>query len=255
MAEANESTVIYPELNGKRAVITGAGKGIGAALVHALVSQGCFVNAISRTQADLDKLSTEFDSTQVKTILLDVSNWKEVNSVFNNLEPFDYLINNAGVAITAPFLEVTEKDIDTTFDINIKACMHIAQCAARKMVENDIKGVIINISSQAAVRPVADHTVYCCSKAALDMLTKMMSLELGPRGIRTLSVNPTVVLTDMGVRVWSDPVKSGPMLKQIPLGKFAQLDDVIKPILFCLSDGGAMMQGSNVLVDGGFCSA
>ncbi|XP_063713974.1 D-erythrulose reductase-like [Symsagittifera roscoffensis] len=249
------ATVFYPELRGKRAVVTGAGKGIGAETVDGLITQGCYIIAISRTQADLDKLKQKYDSTKIETILLDITHWNEVDNIFSKLEPFHYLINNAGIAICGPFLQVSEQDIDSVFGVNVKACLHVAQCAAKKMLENKIKGVVVNISSQASKRPIKDHTMYCCTKAALDMLTKMMSLELGPSEIRTVSVNPTVVMTDMGRKNWSEPSKSESMLSQIPLRRFAEVDEVVKPILFCLSDGAAMINGCDVNIDGGFVSA
>ncbi|XP_075266423.1 L-xylulose reductase-like [Convolutriloba macropyga] len=246
--------VVYPELSGKRVVVTGAGKGIGEGLVGALIKQSCFVIAISRTQSDLDKLREKYEDTQLQTVQLDISNWQEVESAFERLDPFHYLINNAGVSIVGPFLEVSENDYDSVFNVNVKAHLHVAQLSAKKMVSHNIKGVIVNMSSQASQKPLQDHTLYCCSKAAVDMLTRIMSLELGPKGIRTVSINPTVVLTQMGKMAWSDPVKSEPMLARIPLGKFAEVSDVIKPVLFCLSEGAAMVHGCHLPVDGGFLS-
>jgi len=117
-----------------------------------------------------------------------------------------------------------------------------------------VGGSIVNVSSQASQVGLVDHTSYCASKAAQDALTRCMAVELGKHGIRTNSVNPTVVLTDMGRLAWSDPVKAGPMLSRIPTGRFAEVDDVVSVVLFLLSDNAAMVNGSALPVDGGFLS-
>lgn len=110
----------------------------------------------------------------------------------------------------------------------------------------------MNVSSQASQRALTNHTVYCSTKGALDMLTKMMALELGPHKIRVNAVNPTVVMTPMGRTNWSDPHKAKAMLDRIPLGKFAEVENVVDTILFLLSNRSGMTTGSTLPVDGGF---
>lgn len=114
------------------------------------------------------------------------------------------------------------------------------------------KGSIVNVSSQASLKALQDHLVYCASKGALDQITRVCALELGPHGIRTNSVNPTVVETDMGKMAWSDPAKAGPMLSRIPLNKFAQISDVVDAVCFMLSDQADMLNGVILPIDGGF---
>jgi L-xylulose reductase len=97
-----------------------------------------------------------------------------------------------------------------------------------------------------------DHAAYCASKAGLDQLTAVMAVELGEYGIRVNSVNPTVVLTEMGKRAWSDPAKGGPMLARIPLGRFAECEDIASVVCFLLSDAGGMLNGLALPIDGGF---
>eukprot|EP01137_Pigoraptor_chileana_P019742 Opistho-2@81189 len=120
------------------------------------------------------------------------------------------------------------------------------------MVESRKGGSIVNISSQASQRPLVNHTAYCASKGALDQLTRVMALELGPHNIRVNCVNPTVVMTDMGRLGWSDPAKAGPMLSRIPLNRFAEVSDVVNATLFLLSDRSGMVHGCMLPVDGGF---
>lgn len=163
-------------------------------------------------------------------------------------------MNNAGVASNAPFLEATVADFDSTMNVNLRSAFVISQVVAKDMVARKIThGSIVNVSSQASMVALDNHTAYCTSKAALDQLTRMMALELGPKGIRTNAVNPTVVLTEMGTKAWSDPAKAGPMLAKIPLGKFAEVEDVVEAVLFLLSPAKArMINGVTLPVDGGF---
>ncbi|KAM4843427.1 L-xylulose reductase isoform 2-T2 [Thomomys bottae] len=200
-------------LRGRRALVTGAGKGIGRSTVQALHALGVRVVAVSRTQADLDSLVRE------------------------------------------PFLEVTKEACDRSFDVNLRAVIQVSQIVAKSLVARGAPGAIVNVSSQASQRALANHTVYCSTKSALDMLTKAMALELGPHRIRVNAVNPTVVMTTMGRKNWSDPQKAEVLLNRIPLGKFAEVENVVDAILFLLSDRSGMTTGSTVPVDGGFLAS
>ncbi|XP_019357253.1 PREDICTED: L-xylulose reductase [Gavialis gangeticus] len=142
-----------------------------------------------------------------------------------------------------------------SFDVNLRAVLQVSQIVARQLIARGAPGAIVNVSSQASQRALQGHTVYCSTKSALDMLTKMMALELGPHKIRVNAVNPTVVMTDMGRVNWSEPQKAGAMLSRIPLGRFAEVDDVVNSILFLLSDQSAMTTGALLPVDGGFLAS
>lgn len=137
--------------------------------------------------------------------------------------------------------------------MNLEAMFLISQVIARDMVKNKVKGSIVNISSQGSKVGLVDHTAYCVSKGAVDQLTRCMALELGQYGIKVNSVNPTVVMTDMGKKAWGDRQKALPMLSRIPMGRFAQVEDVVNAILFLLSQ--EMVTGHQLPVDGGFLSS
>ncbi|XP_048348087.1 L-xylulose reductase [Sphaerodactylus townsendi] len=235
---------------GRRALVTGAGKGIGRAVAVALSRAGAQVVALSRTHADLDCLQKECPGIQ--TVCVDVGDWEATEAALNGVGDIDLLVNNAGVALLEPFLEVTKEAFDRSFSINLQAALQISQIIARKLIARGAPGAIVNVSSQASLRAVLDHTVYCCTKSGLDMLTRSMALELGPHKIRVNSVNPTVVMTEMGRRNWSDPQKAATMTSRIPLGKFAEVADVVNSILFLLSDQSNMSTGVILPVDGGF---
>eukprot|EP00041_Stephanoeca_diplocostata_P006478 m.87016 g.87016 ORF g.87016 m.87016 type:complete len:311 (+) comp16381_c0_seq1:124-1056(+) len=238
-------------LSGKRVLVTGAGKGIGYDLSVALAQQGATVIAVTRTQADLDKLVAECGSA-IEPVQLDVSDHKAVQEKLEAVGDIDMCVNNAGVASLQPFLETSVEEFDKTMAINCRAAMQIGQIAAKSMIARGVKGSIVNVSSQASFVGLEEHTSYCSSKGAMDQLTRCMAVELGPKGIRTNAVNPTVVLTAMGKLAWSDEKKAGPMLAKIPLGRFAQVQDVVDPILFLLSDRSGMVNGTHLPIEGGF---
>ncbi|XP_016070900.1 PREDICTED: L-xylulose reductase-like [Miniopterus natalensis] len=188
----------------------------------------------------------------IKPVCVDLSDWEATERALSGLGPMDLLVNNAAVALLQPFLEVTKEACDSSFGVNLRAVIQVSQIVARGLIARGAPGSIVNVSSQASQRALTNHTVYCATKGAMDMLTKVMALELGPHKIRVNAVNPTVVMTPMGKANWSDPLKAKTMLDRIPLGRFAEVEDVVGMILFLLSDRSSMTTGSTVPVDGGF---
>ncbi|KAI1232553.1 hypothetical protein IHE44_0007021 [Lamprotornis superbus] len=241
---------LHLSFRGRRALVTGAGKGIGRAVAVALSRAGARVTALSRTGADLESLTRECPG--IETLCLDLADWEAVEAAVGAAGPFELLVNNAAVAELQPFLEVTRSALQRSLDVNFGAVLHVSQIVARQMIAQGVQGAIVNVSSQASKRALRDHAVYCSTKSALDMLSKVMAMELGPHKIRVNTVNPTVVMTDMGRINWSDPQKSAAMINRIPLGKFAEVEDVVNSILFLLSDKSAMTTGSSLMIDGGF---
>ncbi|XP_025098528.1 L-xylulose reductase-like [Pomacea canaliculata] len=235
--------------DGKRALVTGAGKGIGRDIAVALHKYGAETVAISRSQEDLDLLKSECPGIQ--TVNLDLAEWSNVKTVVGGLGYFDLLVNSAGVTRVGPFLDVSEDDIDYVFNVNYKCLFNVCQTVAKGMVERGQGGAIVNISSVASTIGLADHAVYCSTKGAVDSLTQVMALELGVKKIRVNCVNPTVVMTDMGRKVWSDPAKANPVLARIPLGHFAEIEDVRNAVMFLLSEKASMINGSCMPIEGG----
>jgi NAD(P)-dependent dehydrogenase (short-subunit alcohol dehydrogenase family) len=236
------------EFKGKRALVTGAGKGIGREIACQLASCGAHVTAISRTEADLAVLRDEIGCETIAADLSDASSAREAALAAGDV---DLLVNNAGVSFPQSFLETADASFDLTMAINVRAAMIVSQVVARHMIRKGA-GAIVNVSSQASQVALADHAAYCASKGALDQLTRVMALELGPHGVRVNAVNPTVTLTPMGEMAWSDPERSGPMLAKIPLGRFAKPSDVADAVIYLLSDHAAMITGATLPVDGGF---
>eukprot|EP00092_Neocalanus_flemingeri_P032384 GFUD01035209.1.p1 GENE.GFUD01035209.1~~GFUD01035209.1.p1 ORF type:complete len:245 (-),score=77.03 GFUD01035209.1:73-807(-) len=238
------------DFRGKRYLVTGVGAGIGRGVAKQLVQLGAEVWGVSRTKANLESLQEECPAVQ--TVHLDLTDWEATKAALEPLPAMDGLVNNAAVAVVAPFLEVKPEDFDLLFNANVKQVINVSQIVAKKMISAGKPGSIVNVSSQASQAALADHTVYCGTKGALDMITKVAALELGPNNIRVNAVNPTVTMTAMGKVGWSDPAKAGPMLAKIPLGRFAEVEDVVNCILFLLSQKAGMVNGVTLPVDGGF---
>ena len=221
------------DFTGKRVLVTGAAKGIGLATAKLLTERGAEVIAFDRTVVDL--ADVEATRAAVRAVL-----------------PIDMLVNCAGIVELESFLETRTETFDRTMAINTRAPLVVAQEVARDLVRRGSPGVVVNVSSLAAAVGTRDHAAYCASKAALDAITRVMALELGPHRIRVNSVNPVVTLTPMAEKAWSDHAKSGPMLGRIPLGRFAEPAEVAATIAFLLSGAAGMIHGTCVTVDGGF---
>lgn len=239
------------DFGGKIALVTGASKGIGYDIALALAKGGAIkVYAVSRTLKDLEKLKDQND--KIEPVVCDLTDWDTTAKVIGELGPVDLLVNNAGVSILQPFLDITPEVYSQIFDLNVKSVIQVSQIVARKMIDKGSGGVIVNVSSMASTMSLKDHTCYCASKAALDSLTRSMAAELGSKNIRVNACNPTVTFTDMGRMAWGDPKRSAPVLSRIPIGRFAEVEDVTNVVLYLLSDKSAMLNGVTLPVDGGF---
>lgn len=235
--------------NGKRALITGGGRGIGREIAVLLDSLGAKVVVIDRIEEDMKALKQEIECETIRAELTDPVVAKKAAK---RALPIDFLINCAGVVILEPFLDTTIENFNETLNVNVRAMMIVSQIVARNMIERKSGGAIVNISSVANMVAFQDHTTYCISKAGVDQLTRCMALELGPHKIRTNAIAPVVTMTPLGRKAWSDPEKQAAMLSKIPLGRFNEPIDVANAVILLLSDQAEMLNGIIVPVDGGF---
>jgi L-xylulose reductase len=240
------------DFSNRRVVVTGAGKGIGRATAVMLAKRGAKVTALSRSAADLEELKNEIGCI---AIAVDLADPHATRVAALQALPADFLINCAGTTELEPFLDLKVENFDLLYAVNARAPMIVSQEYARDMVKNGRKGAIVNVSSVAAFVGIPDHAAYCASKSGLDGLTRVMAKELAPKGIRVNGVHPTVTLTPMAIKAWSDPEKASGMLNRIPVGRFADPGDIAEVILFLLSDEAAMVNGLSMPVDGGYMIA
>jgi len=237
---------------GKRALVTGAGKGVGKALTLKLAECGAEVVAISRTQSDLDELTKA--SPKIITVRLDISHWGETENLMKKIGPIDLLVNNAAIMDVKEYGCLTEQEVDRTLNLNVKGIINISQMVANGMKERGTGGSIVNVSSMLGLFVAPHYGIYSASKGAVNQLTRSMACEFGPYKIRVNSVNPTVIRTQMSEKEGLfDPNNefANTMIMRTPLKKFCEVEEVVDPILFLLSDKAAMITGISMPIDGG----
>lgn len=233
----------------KTVLITGAGKGIGRETATLLAGRGAHIVAMARTEADLESLAEEIGST---SIVVDLEDADAARRATKEALPADLLVNCAGINILESFLEVTIEAFDRVQAVNVRAALIVAQEYARDRIAAGAGGAIVNVSSMSSFVGFGDHASYCASKGAMDAMSRVMTNELGPHGIRVNCINPIVTMTELAARAWSDPAKSDPVLSRMPSGRFAETVDVAEVIAFLLSDASAMVNGVALPIDGGF---
>jgi NAD(P)-dependent dehydrogenase (short-subunit alcohol dehydrogenase family) len=244
-------------VEGKRALVTGGSKGIGAVAARVLAEAGADVAIVGRDEEGLSTTSATIKSTGRECLVIKA----DLNTVegprqagWTALEHFgtvDILVNNAGIARIYSILDMPVEDWDETQAVNLRAPFLLAQTLVPRMIEQR-SGKIINIASQAGVVAIDGHSSYAASKGGLIMLTKVMASEWGPFNIQANAVAPTVILTPMGEQVWGDPAKSEPMVAKIPLRRFGKPIEVADLILFLASPASDLICGETILIDGGY---
>ena len=235
-------------LAGRRALVTGAGKGIGRDTVARLIADGAAVVALSRQAEDLATLAAECGC---ETIALDLEDLEAAAEAVARVLPIDLLVNNAGITALQSVLETTMTSFGSVLRVNTMAPLRLAQVVAGDLIRRGRPGAIVNVSSISTSMGVENHAAYCASKGGLDALTRVLAVELGPHGIRANTVNSVVTMTPMGRAAWADPDKAARKLGRIPLGRFCEPMDISGVIAFLLSDDAAMINGVSINVDGG----
>jgi NAD(P)-dependent dehydrogenase (short-subunit alcohol dehydrogenase family) len=245
-------------LSGRTALVTGAGRGIGRSCAMALAAAGAEVWLSARSANELEEVASEIRGAggKARVAPCDVTNTAAVQALVDSIPVLDVLVNNAGGNTPEPFLEVTEERFDSLMAINVRAMYFTAQAAARKMLQNPehpTRGaVIINMTSQMAHVGQTLRTVYVMAKHALEGLTKSAALELSPKGIRVVSIAPTVIETPMVSDRIATPDFKDRILAKLPIGRVGQPDEVAAAVLFAASPAASLVTGSTIFVDGGW---
>tara|TARA_X000000950_G_scaffold160052_1_gene195955 strand:+ start:97 stop:861 length:765 start_codon:yes stop_codon:yes gene_type:complete len=241
-------------LDNKRALVTGAGKGIGLGASIALAEAGSEVVMVSRTKNDLEKIKKYIceNGNRAYYKTLDINKTQDVQNFINQEEPFDILINNAGTNIPSSFLDTKERDLNYLISLNIKSVINITKSVVQKMLDKKIKGSIINVSSQMGHVGAVNRTTYCTTKFAIEGFTKSLSLELAPNGIRVNSICPTFIKTPMTESFFEDKNFEREILSKIPLKRLGEIEELMGPFVFLASDAASLITGASLIVDGGW---
>lgn len=248
-------------LDGKRALVTGGSKGIGLAAAHALAQAGANVMIVARGAPDLILASAEIHAgvkngtAIVEHKALNVQDSAAVDVLFASSAPFDIVINNAGTNRPKALEDTSDEDIDAVLDLNIKAALYVLRAASKSMKTAQLRGSIVNISSQMGHVGSPHRTLYCASKHALEGATKALAWELGAYGIRVNTICPTFIETPLTAPMLSKPGFKEFVLSKIALGRLGQLEEVMGAVVFLASDASSLMTGSALMLDGGWTAS
>ena len=241
-------------LDGRRALVTGGGRGIGLAAASALAEAGAHVTLAARTAQEIEDAAAAIRARgqQADALSLDVTDITAARAALAAREPFQILVNNAGMNRPAMLPDVKVEDFDAIFSLNVRAAFFMAQTVTLRLVAEKLPGSIINISSQMGHVGAARRTVYCASKHAMEGFTKAMAIELAPHNIRVNSLGPTFLETPMTKPFFENKAFRDEVLGKIKLGRLGQLEELTGAIVFLASDASSLMTGSALVLDGGW---
>ncbi|HLH91034.1 MAG TPA: SDR family NAD(P)-dependent oxidoreductase [Xanthobacteraceae bacterium] len=241
-------------LDGRRALVTGAGRGIGLTAAAALADAGAHVTLAARTKSEIEDAAAAIRARgqSADALVLDVTDIAAMRDALAARPPYQVLVNNAGTNRPKLLPDVTVEDFDAIMDLNVRAAFFVAQAVALRLRDERLPGSIINISSQMGHVGAARRTVYCASKHAMEGFTKAMAVELAPDNIRVNSIGPTFLETPMTRPFFENKAFRDEVLGKIKLGRLGQLEEVTGAIVFLASDASSLMTGSALVLDGGW---
>ena len=241
-------------LDGKRALVTGAGRGIGVAAATALAEAGARVTLVARSAGEIEAVAQALGARgyEAEAVVMDVTDTAAVEAHVAGAAPYDVLVNNAGMNRPALMRDVSEQSYDQVMTLNVRAAFFTARAVARALVQAGRPGSIINISSQMGHVGAPKRTVYCASKHALEGWTKALAWELGEHDIRVNTLCPTFIETPMTRPMLADDAFREEVISRIALGRVGQVEDIMGAAVFLASDASRLVTGSALLVDGGW---
>jgi NAD(P)-dependent dehydrogenase (short-subunit alcohol dehydrogenase family) len=245
-------------LDGRVALVTGAGQGLGASISIAYAEAGASVVLLGRTESYLKDTADAIRKAggEASLIVCDVTNDEKLRKAFSGLDRLDILVNNAGTNFPEPFIEVSDDHLDAMLDLNVRACFVAAQAAVQVMLKSadlaEHGASVVNMSSQMGHVGSPNRTVYCMTKHAVEGLTKAMAVELADKNIRVNSIGPTFSETPMVQRIVDTPEKKEFVTSRIPMGRLAKLEDIAAAAVYLASPAASMVTGTHLIVDGGW---
>jgi NAD(P)-dependent dehydrogenase (short-subunit alcohol dehydrogenase family) len=241
-------------LDGRRAIVTGAGRGIGLAAATALAGAGAHVTLCARTEHEIQAVAASIraNGQSADIMQLDVTDLGRLSATLETADPFDIFVNNAGTNRPKPFVDVTHEDFDAVINLNVRSAFFAAQIVVRKLISVGRRGSIINMSSQMGHVGGARRSLYCASKWAMEGFSKAMALELAPHGVRVNTLCPTFIATSMTKPFFENAAFKADVLSRIKLGRLGTVEDLMGAIVFLASEASALMTGASLIVDGGW---
>ena len=241
-------------LDGKKALVTGAGRGIGAAAASVFAQAGAAVTLCARSANEVETVAHEIREAgfTADAFALDVSDIAAMRREVAARGPFDILLNNAGMNRIRTITEVTEEDYDAVLNLNLKAALFVAQAVAKGLLEAKKPGSIINVSSQMGHVGGGGRSLYSASKWGLEGLTRCMAIDLAPHAIRVNTICPTFIETAMTRPILDTAGTRDYVLSRIKLGRLGRIDELSGALLLLASDASTLMTGSSLVVDGGW---
>ncbi len=241
-------------LDARRALVTGAGRGIGLALAAALAGHGAAVTLVARSGDEIEAAAAAMRAAghDASAAVLDVTDRAAVGGFFAAHDAFHVLVNNAGTNRPMPMQDVDEADYDAVLDLNVKAGFFVAQACVRRMIGAGLAGSLIHVGSQMGHVGGPARSLYCASKWAIEGMSKAFALDLAPHGIRSNTIAPTFIETPMTQPFLQDPAFRAAVLGKIKLGRLGRVEDLMGAVVYLASDASALVTGSSLLVDGGW---
>jgi NAD(P)-dependent dehydrogenase (short-subunit alcohol dehydrogenase family) len=241
-------------LDGRRAIVTGAGRGIGLAAAAVLADAGASVTLVARSKGEIAQAAEaiRWQGGTAEHAVLDVSDLDAVQAFFASRPAFHILVNNAGTNRPKPMWEVEPDDYDAVIGLNVRSAFFVAQAAVRRMIDQGVRGSLIHMGSQMGHVGGPNRSLYCASKWALEGMNKAFALDLAQHGIRSNTIAPTFIETPMTKPFFEDPAFRASVLSKIKLGRIGTVEDLTGAILFLASDASALMTGTSLVVDGGW---
>ncbi|WP_438390360.1 SDR family NAD(P)-dependent oxidoreductase [Caballeronia sp. DA-9] len=246
-------------LDGKVALVTGAGEGIGAAIALAFAEAGADVILVARTVSKLEEVAAQARKAGPGRVMVapcDVTHNDAMRALIGTLPSLDIAINNAGTNYPGPFVDVSAEHLDTMLTLNVRSYFVVAQAAVKKMLESNTARSggrsVINISSQMGHVGAPERSAYCMTKHAVEGLTKAMAVELAQRNIRVNSIAPTFIDTPLIRRIVDTHEKHVALVSCIPLARLGCVEDVASAAVYLASPAAAMITGTCLATDGGW---
>jgi len=241
-------------LDGRRAIVTGAGRGIGLAAAAALAQAGAAVTLVARSHDEITAAAAAIVAAGGTACAerLDVADLAATRRFFADRPGFDILVNNAGTNRPMTMTAVEEDDFDAVIGLNLKSSFFVAQAAARRMIADGIAGTLIHIGSQMGHVGGINRSLYCASKWALEGMNKAIALDLAAHRIRSNTIAPTFIETPLTRPFFADAAFRESVLAKIKLGRLGQVTDLMGAIVFLAGDASALMTGSSMVIDGGW---